>query len=116
MVAQVPAQQTTNHNATTPSGDGPSSINILKVDSIDLTTRAKSYEKQPKGEHSATIGSPSMQQSNGPLTFDKLTFDTPSRPSKEALWRTTHNLNAQVAQHYNIVEDLSQAPCSMLAL
>ena len=38
MVAQVPAQQPTNHNATTPSGVRPSSVNILMVDSIDFTS------------------------------------------------------------------------------
>jgi hypothetical protein len=116
MVAQVPAKQTTNHNVPAPSGDGPSSINILMADSIDLTTQTKSYEKRLEGEPSAIVGSPPMQQSNGPLTFDKPTFDAPSCPSKGALRRTTHNLNAQASQHYNIIEDLSQDPCAMWAL
>ena len=57
-----------------------------------------------------------MPQSNGPLTLNKPTFDASSRPSKGVLRHTTHNLNAWDAQHYNIVEDLSQAPCAMLAL
>lgn len=52
-------------------------------------------------------GSPPMQQSNGPLTIDKLEFDAPLRPSKGALQHTTHNLNAQDSQHYNIIEDLA---------
>ena len=47
MVAQAPVQQTTNHNALAPSRVGASSINILMVDSIDLTVQAKYYEKQP---------------------------------------------------------------------
>ena len=62
------------------------------------------------------MGSPLMQQSNGFLTLDKLGFDAPSFPSKRELWHTTHNLNAWATQHYNIVEDLAQAPCAMLAL
>ena len=45
MVAQVPTQQPTNHNVTTPSGVGSLSVNILMADSIDITMRAKPYEK-----------------------------------------------------------------------
>ena len=56
-----------------------------------------------------------MPQSNGPLTFEKPTFEAPSRPSKGTL-QHTHNLNAWASQHYNIVEDLVQAPCAMFAL
>jgi len=85
------------------------------ADTIDLATRAKSYEKQPKGEQSAHVDSPSPLQSNGPLTFKKPTFEAPSHPSKGTLW-CTHNLNAWAAQHYSIVEDLAQAPCAMSAL
>ena len=62
------------------------------------------------------ISSPSMQQSNGQLNFDKPAFDAPSCPSKGSLRCTTHNLNAQASQHYNIIEDISKAPCAMLAL
>ena len=85
-------------------------------DSIDLTTRSKSYDKQPKGAPSAPVDSPLVPQSNGPLTLKKSTSDALSRPSKGALQRTTHNLNARATQHYNIVEDLTQAPCAMSAL
>ena len=56
-----------------------------------------------------------MPQSNGPLTSEKPTFEDTSCPSKGTLQRT-HNLNVQVAQHYNIVEDLAQAPCAMSSL
>ena len=107
MVAQIPAQQTTNHNALAPSRARPSSINILMVDSIDLTMRSNYYEKQLEGEPSTTKCSPPMQQSNRPHTFDKSYFDASSCPSKGALRCTTHNLNARAAQHYNIFEDLS---------
>ena len=87
----------------------------MMVDAIDLATRAKNYEKQPKGEATAHVDSPSLPQSNGPLTFKETTFEAPSRPSKGTLW-CTHNLDARAAQHYNIVEDLAQAPCAMSAL
>ena len=82
------------------------------ADSVDLTTQAKNYDKKLEGEPFAQANSQSMLQSNGPLTFEKPTFEAPSRPFKGTL-RCTHNLNAQATQHYNIVEDLSQAPCAM---
>ena len=80
MEAQVPTQQPTNPSAVVPFGAGSSSVNILMVDYIDLTTRAKSYEKQPEGEPSAPADSPVVPQSNGLLTLDNLTFDAPSCP------------------------------------
>ena len=115
MVAQVPAQQPTNQSTTAPSGTGSSFVNILMADSVDLATGAKNYEKQLEGEPSNQVDSPSIPQSNGPLTFKKTTFEAPSHPSKGTL-RCTHNLNAQDSQHYNIIKDLAQAPCAMSAL
>ena len=85
------------------------------ADIVDLATQAKSYEKQLEGEQFAHTDSPLPPQSNGPLTFEKPTFEAPSHPSKGTL-RCTHNLNARVSQHYSIVEDLAQAPCAMSAL
>ena len=37
-------------------------------------------------------------------------------PSKGVLRRSSYNPNARAAQHYNIVEDLAQAPSAMSAL
>lgn len=85
------------------------------VDFVDLTTQAKNYDKQLEGESSTHVDSPSIPQSNGPLTLDKPTFEAPSHPSKGTL-QCTHNLNAWASQHYNIVEDLDQALCAMSAL
>ena len=85
------------------------------ADTVDLATRAKSYEKQLEGEPSTHANSPFQPQSNGSLTFEKPTFEAPSRPSKGTL-RHTHNLNARSAQHYSIVEDLAHAPCAMSTL
>jgi hypothetical protein len=87
----------------------------MMVDVVDLATRAKNYDKQLEGEPSAHADSPSLPQSNGRLTFEKTTFEAPSRPSKGTL-RHTHNLTAWAAHHYSIVEDLAQAPCAMSAL
>ena len=115
MVAQVPAQQPATQSTTAPSGARSSSVHIMMADAVDLATRTKKYEKQPEGEPSTHADSPSLPQSNGPLTFEKTTFEAPSRPSKGTL-RCTHNLSAWVAQHYSIVEDLAQAPCAMSSL
>ena len=38
------------------------------------------------------------------------------RPPKRVLSKSKHNPNVRAAQNYNIVEDLPQAPCAMLAL
>ena len=115
LVAQVPAQQPATQSATAPSGAVSSSVHIMMANVVDLAMRAKNYEKQPEGEPFAHADSPSLPQSNGPLTFEKTTFEAPSHPSKGTL-RHTHNLNVRAAQHYSIVEDLSQALCAMSAL
>ena len=108
-------QQPANQSVVAPSRASSSSVNILLADSIDLTMRAKNYDKQPEGEPTTQADSPSMLQSNGPLTFEKPTCEAPSHPSKGTL-RHTHNLNVWASQHYNIVEDLAQASCAMSAL
>jgi ribosomal protein L44E len=115
MVAQVPAQQPVTQSMTAPSGTGSSSIHIMMVDVIDLATQAKNYEKQLEGEASTHVDSPSLPQSNGPLTFEKTNFKAPLHPSKGTL-RHTHNLNVRATQYYSFVEDLAQAPCAMSAL
>ena len=83
-------------------GVGSSSIHIMMADVVDLATRAKNYNKQLEGEPSAHVDTPSLPLSNGPLTFEKTTFEAPSHPSKGTL-RRTHNLNARASQHYSIV-------------
>lgn len=37
-------------------------------------------------------------------------------PPKGVAHNSTHNLNVQASQHYNTVEDLAQAPCSISTL
>ena len=74
MVAQVPVQQPTTQSAVASSGARSSSAHIMMADAVDLGTRAKNYEKQPEGEASAHTDSPSLPQSNGPLTIKKTTF------------------------------------------
>ena len=85
LVAQVPTQQPATQSAAAPPGAGSSFIHIMMADAIDLATRAKNYDKQPEGESSTHVDSPSQPQSNGPLTFEKPTFEAPSHPSKGTL-------------------------------
>ena len=55
------------------------------VDSVDLTTQAKTYDKQPQGESSSHVDPPLTPQSNSPLTLEKPTFEALSRPSEGTL-------------------------------
>ena len=108
-------QQPANQSAPAPSRASSSPVNILMADSIYLAMLDKNYEKQLEGESSMQVDTPSTPQSNGPLTFEKPTFEAPSHPAKGKLWHT-HNLSMWAARHYNIVEDLAQAPCAMSSL
>jgi hypothetical protein len=108
MITQVPAPP--------PGGNAESSsTNIMMVKStVALSTRVKNYDSQ-EGEPSSKDPTSTIPP-NGPLTLEKPTFKPAIHPPKGVLRWTTHNLNAQEAQHYSIVEDLSQAPCAMSAL
>lgn len=99
-----------------PSGGASSSSTTILMDNalIGISTRANNYD-QPKCSSTAK-DTPLTYQPDSSLTFGKQAFEFPSHPSKVKLHRTMHNFNTQVAQHYNIVEDLAQAPCAMLAL
>ena len=81
---------------------------------VDLQTRAKSY-----GAPIAPAVEPSSGQN--PLAPNNFHIKRPVedlviQPPKGALQRTTHKTYARAAQHYNIVEDLAQAPSAMSAL
>jgi hypothetical protein len=115
LVAQVPMQQPATQSAIALLGAGSSLVHIMMVDSVDLAMWANNYDKQPEGEPAAHADPPSLPQSNGPLTFEKTTFEAPSHHSKGTL-RHTHNLNEWAAQHYSIIEDLAQASCAMFTL
>ena len=70
LVAQVPMQQLATQSVAAPSKAGSSFVHIMMADVVDHATRAKNYEKQPEGEASTHSDSPSLPQSNGPLTFE----------------------------------------------
>ena len=112
-----PAPQQVVAQVPTPASNEASlsSATILMTDIvIGLSTRAKNYD--PLEGRSTSDDIPSTSQPDRPLTIEKPAFELPSHPSKETVCWTTHNFNAQVAQHYSIVEDLAQAPCAMSSL
>jgi hypothetical protein len=88
---------------------------------VDLTNRAKSYEIVTKNttpgddneKVSSSYFSPPLSIS---LQIEKPTFDSVLCPSKGTICNFDFNTNARAAQNYNNVEDLAQAPCTMLTL
>lgn len=77
--------------------------------------QARSYDVLEPS--SLSKDSPNPLTSYAPLTFDKpveLVYHPP--PPKGVLRKMTHNPFIVVAQHYSIVEDLSQDPYAMSAL
>ena len=94
------------------AGEGYSAIYTFGM--VDLTTRAKSY-----GDPVApTVETSSGQNPSPPnnLHIERPIEDFVIRLPKGAPRRTRHNTSVRVAQHYNIVEDLVQAPSAMSTL
>lgn len=106
MVAQALAPPIGGNVRLPPQEVSSSSTTILIADTIvGIDTRAKNYDP-PKGE--ATKKDTTLTSGpNGPFTLEKFVFEFPSCPSKGAPFRTMHNLNAQAAEHYNIIEYLA---------
>jgi hypothetical protein len=53
---------------------------------------------------------------SGPLHIEKPMFDSILHPPKRTIHKATFNPSSCVAQNYNIVEYLAQAPCVMSTL
>jgi hypothetical protein len=54
---------------------------------------------------------------NGPLHLERLSLETVLwPPPKGVVWKLDFNPHARVAQNYNILEDLAQAPSAMSSL
>jgi hypothetical protein len=99
-----------------PLGGNPESpsVNMLMVKSAAISTRSKNYDSPESDSlHKDPL---STTPPNGPLTLENPSIKPFLCPPKGVLHCTTHNPNARVDQHYNIVEYLSQAPFAMSAL
>jgi hypothetical protein len=92
-----------------------------KNNDVAIAARAKDYspskEKVDDLPPDLVQPSPPNPPTNGPLHLKRLSLDTVLRPPpKGVVQKLAFNPHARVAQNYNIVEDLAQAPSAMSAL
>jgi hypothetical protein len=127
MVAQTPSP---GGSSSDPNDEASSSAHIYMFNGINLTTFSKTYDtpgNPDKGKDtnsadtlpdpsSSSVSLPSVNPPSGPLQIEKPTFDSILRPPKSTICKATFNPSSRVAQNYNIVEDLAQAPCAMSML
>ena len=103
-------------NHTTPTqGAGPSHTNppnYMMEAGVSIQTQAKKYET-PGNE---STGKELMGTLANPLQIERPVSNSVLRPPKASIKHEMHNPNARVAQNYNAVEDLAQAPCTMSVL
>lgn len=87
---------------------------------ISISTQTKYYQtmhKQTVEKEASNIASTST-----PSSFGLLHIECPNNefmiqpPHKGVIWKSSFNLNVRVAQHYNIVRDLTQEPSTMFSL
>jgi hypothetical protein len=71
---------------------------------VDLQTRAHNYEVFDYGYKGKCIAPLDLQN---PLHIDKIVGEAAPHIPNSMLKRSIHNLNAQVAHNYSIVEDLA---------
>lgn len=91
---------------------GSSPISIVNQTKDYQTPHKKMVEKE-----SIDIPSTSIPSSSGLLHIECPNSESITRPPpKGVLRKSSCNLNARAAQHYNIVKDLVQAPWVMSAL
>ena len=95
---------------------------MISSDTISLQNWSHNYDKpiDKKEDHSSLGKAPSTgsleSSSTVPLTIEKPTLDMILCPPKSTLRKVVFNPNFRVAQCYNVVEDLAQAPCAMSTL
>ena len=95
---------------------------MMSSDTIHLQTGSQNYDKptDKKEDQSSSGKAPSTSSpessSTVPLSIENPTLDMILRPPKSTLWKVVFNPNARDAQFYNVVEDLTQAPCAMSSL
>ena len=84
---------------------------------IYITTRSKDYDVSCQATRKEIIDGPPPPPVTGPLEIERPNAESVVRPpSKGVLCKSSYNPNAHAAHHYNIAEDLAQAPYAMSAL
>jgi hypothetical protein len=123
MVAQAPAPLVRGNPNHSPSEEASSSAHIYMFNGIDSTTCTTMYDTPTKPDkEKVTNGTTSdpppatITPQSGSLQIEKPTFDSILHPPKSTIGKSTFNPSSRVAQNYNIVEDLAQAPCAMSIL
>ena len=97
-------------------------IRKMSLDTIHLQTQIQNYDKpiDKREDQSSSRKVPSTSSlessSTVPLSIENPTLDMILHPPKSTLWKAVFNPNARVAQFYNVVEDITQAPCAMSTL
>ena len=112
-------QQLIDHMSNQGTSGSREEIKMMSSDSINLNTHSHSYNKpiekkdvNPSSKKVPSTSSP-PSLSNGPLVIDKPNLDLILRPPKTTLRKVVFNPNIWVAQFYNVVEYLAQAPYAM---
>jgi hypothetical protein len=127
MVAETPSPGGISSH---PNDEASSSAHIYMFTGINLTTCSKTYDTPgnlDKGKYingigtlpdpsSSSISLPSVNPPSGPLHIKKPMFNSILHPPKSTIHKATFNPSSCVAQNYNIVEDLAQAPSAMSTL
>ena len=103
-----------------PSPSAPFGSQVFMVKSvapISVTTRSKDYNESRQAPGKAVANGPPPPPVSGSWEIEKPTPEPVVKPpSKGVLRRSSYNPNARASQHYNMVEDLAQAPSAMSAL
>ena len=92
---------------------------MISNEMVSLTTRSHNYDPplEKKDDNSSTdkpIVSTPPPANN--ILIEKSIIDAIFRPPKSTIRKSIFNPNVRDAQYYNIVEDLTQAPCAMSTL
>ena len=85
---------------------------------MNVATKLKDYQTPASATGKEKEVAPSSSTlSSGPLHIEHPNPDSAIRPPCwGVLWKSSYNPNAQATQNYNILEDLAQAPSTMLTL
>jgi hypothetical protein len=127
MVNQTPSP---GGSSSHPHDEASTSAHIYMFNGINLTTHSKTYDtlgNPDKGKVTngtdtlsgpslSSVIPPSVNPPSGALQIEKPTFESILHPPKSTIHKATFNPSSRVAQNYNIVEYLAQAPCVMSAL
>ena len=92
---------------------------MMSSETVNLNTISHSYDPPPENKPDDVPfekPSASTPPPNNGLHIEKPIPKEIFHPPKGTLHKSIINPNARATQYYNIVQDLAQAPCNMLAL